>query len=227
MTSAELLISGVSFVSICGLHVFCMKVGAHRERQTRRLRQAEVAASELARLRSIPVLTEVIDIDVQGAIGGSILAGIACKVRRSPAAITVRVALDKSLSGHERAAMLSWATEEVDNFPISSGEDLRLRGWHYQGDGYWVLFHDDGLSFDGSLEFAATATVRGLVGPDQAAEIVERLREFTGSVKLTEDGVVEVHFTVCAESWYDALVRARSLTGELGYPVLNIDVLPM
>jgi hypothetical protein len=202
-------------------------VGALHESRSRRKSQARAAASHVARRVAAAVTTRLDDADLRISYGSNTLARVGCDVDRE--ATIAWTVLDISLSPDQQITMLAWAEAEIHGFLTSSCNDLVDRGWRNERPGRWHLLAYDGPAWESNLDYAATVTLRGPVVPDQAAQILARLREHMAELSPSQDqdDWVDLKLALCAETRWQAVMQAVLLTSELGYPIENVDVLPV
>ena len=202
-------------------------VGAFLKSRSRSKSQARAAASDAARRVAAAVTIRLDDAELRSSYGSNTLARVGCDVdRETTVAWTV---LDISLSPDQQITMLAWAEAEIHGFLTSSCNELVDSGWRNERPGRWHLLAYDGPAWESNLDYAATLTLRGPIGPDQAAQILARLREHMAGLSPSQDqdDSVDLKLALCAETRWQAVMQAVLLTSELGYPVENVDVLPV
>lgn len=223
---------GICAIAWYGIKVLLGAIAAGLDKKALQTRRARVAASELARRMSIPTATHVVDADLRSPYGTSTLAAVACDFENAgqpDRAITSWAVFDNSLTAPQRAAMLAWAEAEILKFRTSSTEDLVLGGWHLERSGRWQLLAHAAPVWGAEVDYAATVTLWGPVKAAHASQLVERLREHRASLTPNREDhthQTDVHFTFSAGSWYEAQLRAKSLSAGLGYPVVRVEVRP-
>ena len=221
---------------VCGVYVILTSglalvgsfiVGALLESRSRRRSQARAAASDAARRVAAAATIRLDDADLRSSYGSNTLARVGCDVDRE--ATIAWTVLDTSLSPDQQITMLAWAEAEIHGFLTSSCDDLVDRGWRNGRPGRWHLLAYDGPAWESNLDYAATVTLRGPIGPAQATHLLARLREHMAglSPNQDQDDWVDLKLALCAETHWQAVVQAVLLTSKLGYAVENVDVLPV
>lgn len=183
---------------------------------------------------------QIIDADLHSHYGNNTLAGITCDVRSDVQdGVTAWVVLDNTLSAEQRSAALDWAATEVYNFPTSTSENLIRRGWRRQESGRWQVLRYAAeptpavSAQDSGPLYTATATLIGPIQAEHAEQILDRLRDFSAAFgpqdhTCDEPGTsrIDLHFTLSADSRQEAVMRALSLSDDLGYRLQHLTVLP-
>lgn len=167
---------------------------------------------------------QIVDADLRAHYGTTTLFGVTCDVHPGGAA-TPWIVVDSAVSTSQRAGLLERAEATIREFCSSSEAELVEHGWSLSTGRWQLLVRDDET---GSTPlYGAVATLLGPVGADDAGGIVQRLREYAASLQPRQHGAetrVEVHFTLNAGSRREAVMRALSLSDDLGYRLMHLDV---
>lgn len=77
------------------------------------------------------------------------------------------------------------------------------------------------------MDYTATATLIGPISPDEAEQIAHRLRDYAAAVAPHEQGSrFAVTFTLRAGSSREAVIRALSLSDDLGHRLVGLKIFP-
>lgn len=169
---------------------------------------------------------QIVDADLRAHYGTTTLFGVTCDLHPGAhGAATPWVVVDSAVSTSQRAGLLERAEATIREFCTSSEAGLIEHGWSLSSGRWQLLVHDDAAG--GTPCYGAVATLLGPLREDDAGSIVERLREFAASLQPHQHETqtrVEVHFTLRAASRREAVMRALSLSDDLGYRLMHLDV---
>ena len=180
-----------------------------------------------AAVRLVADGAQILDADLRAHYGTTALYGLTCDAAPDAHGASIPwVVVDCAVPAAARFELLERAEAMIHSFRTRTESDLVEQGWSSSTGRWQLVVHADAA--DGSTpRYGAIATLLGPMRAGDATTIVERLREYAASVQRHQHGAqtrFDIHFTVKAGSRREAVMRALSISDDLGYRLAQLDV---